>query len=183
MADFRTARSSLFHFMHFWFFFCQISKANWPTYIVQCGPPPPPKKKREQFAPFSVSDLSRFQSLLQRPIGSCLSTEFFAPVSTPIDYRHFTANQVLQLADLPKRLAQLQVEQFWLMGNTGTTPRLKTQLGEAYPLVLAGGKGWLMDDFQHTVNRLGLEQDVILLGYVDDQVLQWLYQNCISFAF
>ena len=77
--------------------------------------------------------------------------------------------------------------------NTGTTQKsaafaaglrpTQNQLGEAYPLVLAGGKGWLMDDFQHTVNRLGLEQDVILLGYVDDQVLQWLYQNCFAFVY
>ena len=43
----------------------------------------------EQFAHFTIWGLSRFQSLLQRPIGSCVSTECFAPVSTPIGLSPF----------------------------------------------------------------------------------------------
>ena len=40
-----------------------------------------------------------------------------------------------------------------------------------------------MDDFEQTVGEIGLQQDVVLLGYVDDQVLQWLYQNCFAFIY
>ena len=56
-------------------------------------------------------------------------------------------------------------------------------MGKMFPLVLAGGKGWLMDDFIKELESLDLQQEVILLGYVDDQVLQWLYRNCFAFLY
>jgi glycosyltransferase involved in cell wall biosynthesis len=37
-----------------------------------------------------------------------------------------------------------------------------------------------MDDFETEVGELGLRSHVILLGYVDDTALQWLYQNCVG---
>ncbi len=94
----------------------------------------------------------------------------------------------------PKQLTQLQPNEFWLTVGTleprknhqrllQAYARLKARLGQTYPLVLAGGKGWLMDDFHQTVNRLGLENDVIFLGYVDDLVLQWLYQHCFALVY
>ena len=51
------------------------------------------------------------------------------------------------------------------------------------PLVLAGGRGWLMDDFELLLQELDLQRDVILLGYVDDPTLQWLYQHCFAFVY
>jgi glycosyltransferase involved in cell wall biosynthesis len=91
-------------------------------------------------------------------------------------------------------LPLLKSECFWL--NVGTLEprknqrrllqayaRLKAHLGKTFPLVLAGGRGWLMDDFEKTIENLGLQQDVILLGYVDDTTLQWLYQNCFAFIY
>ena len=51
------------------------------------------------------------------------------------------------------------------------------------PLVLAGGNGWLIDGFERELDNLGLRDDVIMLGYVDDQSLQWLYQNCFAFVY
>jgi len=46
------------------------------------------------------------------------------------------------------------------------------------PLVLAGGKGWLMGDFQSYVAKLGISDRVILTGYITDAELIWLYCNC-----
>ena len=43
------------------------------------------------------------------------------------------------------------------------------------PLVLAGGKGWLMDEFA--------AEDVLLTGYVTDEELAWLYRNCFAFLY
>jgi glycosyltransferase involved in cell wall biosynthesis len=94
----------------------------------------------------------------------------------------------------PRTLPQLQPQQFWL--NTSTLEprknhvrllrayaRLKASEGQTFPLVLTGAKGWLMDDFEKTIDDLGLRQEVVLLGYVDDAALQWLYQNCFAFVY
>jgi glycosyltransferase involved in cell wall biosynthesis len=94
----------------------------------------------------------------------------------------------------PRRLAHLQPGRFWL--NVGTIEprknqrrllqayaRLKAQLGESFPLVLAGGNGWLMEDFGKFIDGLGLSGDVILPGYVEENELQWLYQNCFAFLY
>lgn len=96
--------------------------------------------------------------------------------------------------DRPVRVSHLQPNHFWL--NVGTLePRknhrrllqayakLKAHQGDMMPLVLAGGDGWMMSDFQNQLTELGLQQDVICLGYVDDIELQWLYQNCFSFIY
>ena len=94
----------------------------------------------------------------------------------------------------PVMLPQLQQDRFWL--NVGTLEprknhqrllqayaRLKTRLGQSFPLVLVGGRGWLMNDFEQVIDALELRQDVILLGYVDDDVLQWLYEHCFAFIY
>ena len=94
----------------------------------------------------------------------------------------------------PKRLAHLQPGRFWL--NVGTIEprknqrrllqayaRLKAQSGRSFPLVLAGGKGWLMEGFDKFIEELGLQDDVILPGYVEETELQWLYQNCFAFLY
>ena len=94
----------------------------------------------------------------------------------------------------PRRLADLLPGRFWL--NVGTIEprknhrrlllayaRLKKKSGGAFPLVLAGGKGWLMEEFGKFIEELGLQQDVIFLGYVEDTELQWLYQNCFAFLY
>jgi glycosyltransferase involved in cell wall biosynthesis len=51
--------------------------------------------------------------------------------------------------------------------------------GSRLPLVLAGGKGWLMDDFTGTGHPAG----VTLTGYVSDSELEWLYRNCFGFVY
>jgi glycosyltransferase involved in cell wall biosynthesis len=50
-------------------------------------------------------------------------------------------------------------------------------------LVHTGGSGWLIKDFKDQVRKLNLHDDVILLGYVNDTTLHWLYQNCFAFVY
>jgi glycosyltransferase involved in cell wall biosynthesis len=91
----------------------------------------------------------------------------------------------------PKTLEHVPSGGFWL--NVGTIEPRKNQrrLIEAYarylaaggtpmPLVLAGGKGWLMEDFQSHLAKLGISQQVIMTGYVTDDELIWLYRNCYA---
>jgi len=91
----------------------------------------------------------------------------------------------------PETIRDIPSGAYWL--SVGTIEPRKNQrfLVEAYarylqrggrsmPLVLAGGKGWLMDDFQKQVCELGLADSVIMTGYVSDDELIWLYRNCYA---
>lgn len=91
----------------------------------------------------------------------------------------------------PKLLDGVSSGMFWL--NVGTIEPRKNQhcLAAAYarylgaggtpmPLVFAGGAGWLMEDFQAYLRKLGIEEKVIMTGYVSDDELVWLYRNCFA---
>lgn len=91
----------------------------------------------------------------------------------------------------PKALEGVSPGKYWL--NVGTIEPRKNQhrLAEAYarylslggeqmPLVLAGGKGWLMDDFCSHLSMLGVEGQVVMTGYASDDELIWLYRNCYA---
>jgi len=89
---------------------------------------------------------------------------------------------------------QIEEGKFWLcvgtleprknhLGLLRAYARHKARFGKVLPLVHAGGPGWLMDDFKEQVRKMNLQDDVILLGYVSDQALQWLYQNCFAFVY
>jgi glycosyltransferase involved in cell wall biosynthesis len=97
-------------------------------------------------------------------------------------------------APRPEKIQSLSENGFWLTVGM-LEPRknhhrllkayalLQKDVGKTFPLVLAGGQGWLMDDFEKNLDDLGLRQDVIILGYVDDETLAWLYQNCFAFIY
>ncbi len=83
----------------------------------------------------------------------------------------------------PERFAHLRPESFWLSVGTIEPRKNQRRLLEAYrkvgsplPLVLAGGEGWLMDEF-------AAAQGVELTGYVSDAELEWLYRNCFGFLY
>lgn len=91
----------------------------------------------------------------------------------------------------PKVLEGVVPGKYWL--NVGTIEPRKNQYrlveayarylalgGEPMPLVLAGGKGWLMDDFQKHLSELAIEAHVVMTGYVSDDELIWLYRNCYA---
>src|ERR1044072_8008139 len=50
-------------------------------------------------------------------------------------------------------------------------------------LVIAGGQGWLMDDFASLIKQKGLEERVCLTGYLEDEDLCGLYSACRAFVY
>lgn len=91
----------------------------------------------------------------------------------------------------PKALAKIVPGKFWLV--VGTIEPRKNQLmlskayarylalgGEPMPLVFAGGKGWLMENFNQDLQTLGITDKVIFTGYVSDAELVWLYKSCFA---
>jgi glycosyltransferase involved in cell wall biosynthesis len=91
----------------------------------------------------------------------------------------------------PACLKNLAGQEFWLSVGT-IEPRKNQRLliqafarylqagGRPMPLVLAGGKGWLMEDFEDHITKLGIREHVILTGYVSDDEMIWLFRNCFA---
>lgn len=93
-----------------------------------------------------------------------------------------------------KKPENLESNQFWLtVGTLEPRKNLRRLLRAfsifikkaevSYPLVLAGGEGWLEDDLQEFIQNLNLIDNVKLLGYVSDEELSWLYSNCFGFIY
>jgi glycosyltransferase involved in cell wall biosynthesis len=91
----------------------------------------------------------------------------------------------------PDRLAAISADGFWLSVGTIEPRKNQRRLAQAYarfralggapmPLVLAGGSGWLMDDFAQQLKEMGVAKDVVMTGYVTDDELIWLYRNCYA---
>nr|WP_279343412.1 glycosyltransferase family 1 protein [Fundidesulfovibrio terrae] len=90
----------------------------------------------------------------------------------------------------PKRLRGVAPGQYWLCVGTIEPRKNQERLFEALSklpgnrqLVLAGGRGWLMEDVARRLADLGLTGRVKLTGYVDDAELAWLYANCFGFVY
>jgi len=91
----------------------------------------------------------------------------------------------------PKGLDGIPAGGYWLSVGTMEPRKNQRRLAEAYarylalggtpmPLVLAGGRGWLMEDFQKHLSELGIVAHVVMTGYVTDDELIWLYRNCYA---
>ncbi|NLL77154.1 MAG: glycosyltransferase family 4 protein [Clostridiales bacterium] len=50
-------------------------------------------------------------------------------------------------------------------------------------LCIAGGYGWMEENFKHRIVELGLTQDVVVTGYVTDAELSNLYRYCFGFVY
>lgn len=50
-------------------------------------------------------------------------------------------------------------------------------------LVIAGGQGWLMDDFMSSISARGLDDRIQFTGYVCDEDLAALYSSCTAFVY
>jgi len=95
-------------------------------------------------------------------------------------------------APRPERFGQLEPAGFWLSVGSLEPRKNHRRLLEAYarsgsalPLVLAGGKGWLMDDLREDL-AAGLGErarGIVPAGYVSDSELEWLYRNCFGFLY
>lgn len=88
----------------------------------------------------------------------------------------------------------LTPHEFWLTVGTLEPRKNLRRLLRAYtilvkkkvnifPLVLAGGKGWHEDGLEELIRQLDIEKHVKIIGYVKDEQLAWLYQNCFSFIY
>jgi len=94
----------------------------------------------------------------------------------------------------PKALAGIEAGKFWLCVGTIEPRKNHERLFAAYaawrretggdmPLVLAGGKGWLMEDVARIAHELGIAEHLVFTGYVSDAELAWLYAECFAFLY
>src|SRR5678815_3400867 len=72
-----------------------------------------------------------------------------------------------------KNLHQLVTAFDQMLRNTSLSPRL----------VIAGGKGWMMNDFGQFIDKKGLTDRVCLTGYLQDEDLCALYSSCAAFIY
>jgi glycosyltransferase involved in cell wall biosynthesis len=61
--------------------------------------------------------------------------------------------------------------------------QLPTELREQYPLVLAGNKGWLIDELMHEINDASLIDNIVVTGYLPQDVLCDLFSSAKLFAY
>jgi glycosyltransferase involved in cell wall biosynthesis len=91
----------------------------------------------------------------------------------------------------PTELKGIEPGNFWLSVGTIEPRKNHDRLLQAFarylaaggrpmPLVLAGGKGWLMEEFAGRLAALGISDHVVLTGYITDETLAWLYENCYA---
>jgi glycosyltransferase involved in cell wall biosynthesis len=131
----------------------------------------------------SISDYSRAHFLKLFPHFPAERVRVVYPCS------RFSVSTAKEAA--PAALKHLAPQSFWLSVGTIEPRKNQRMLAQAYarylqaggapmPLVLAGGKGWLMDDFQDYVASLDLADHLILTGYVSDEEMIWLYRNCYA---
>ena len=74
----------------------------------------------------------------------------------------------------PRKNLRRLVEAFeQLLRSTSLSPKL----------VIAGGQGWLMDDFVSLIKQKRLEDRVCLTGYLQDEDLCGLYSTCAAFVY
>lgn len=57
------------------------------------------------------------------------------------------------------------------------------KVSEKMKLCIAGGRGWLEDNFKKKIASLGLEDNVVVTGYVSEAELSNLYRFCHSFLY
>lgn len=50
-------------------------------------------------------------------------------------------------------------------------------------LCIAGGYGWMQENFKNDIAELGLVDDVVVTGYVSDAELSNLYRSCFAFVY
>lgn len=88
----------------------------------------------------------------------------------------------------------LEAQEYFLAVGTIEPRKNYTTLLKAYKLYkentshynklcIAGGYGWMEDNFKQKIADLGLTEDVIVTGYVSDEELANLYRHCFAFVY
>jgi alpha-1,3-rhamnosyl/mannosyltransferase len=60
---------------------------------------------------------------------------------------------------------------------------LPSSLRKGKPLVLAGGSGWLMEEFDEQIQKLKIHSTVLKLGYIPTEDLPALYCGAVAFIY
>lgn len=98
------------------------------------------------------------------------------------------------LIEKPHRFDLLREKNFWLILGTIEPRKNHLRLLEAYarlkvdghtqkPLVIAGQMGWRVDGFHNKIEEMGLQDDVIITGYVSEGEADWLLNNAFSLCY
>lgn len=103
---------------------------------------------------------------------------------------------LLKEEDNPRLLDNFSVEKENFLLSVGTIEPRKnyTTLLKAYKLYkentsdykklcIAGGYGWMEENFKQKIADLNLERDVVVTGYVSDAELSNLYRYCFAFVY
>lgn len=110
-----------------------------------------------------------------------------------VDFERFKPLEDKELLNKVKEKYGIDKEYFLYLGTLEPRKNL-VRLVQAYAeakkgkedfpcLVLAGGKGWMYEEIFHTVQTLGLEQDVLFTGYVADEEVSVLMAGAFAFCF
>lgn len=110
-----------------------------------------------------------------------------------VDFDRFKPLEDKELLNKVKEKYGINKEYFLYLGTLEPRKNL-VRLVQAYAeakkgkedfpyLILAGGKGWMYEEIFHTVQTLGLEQDVLFTGYVADEEVPVLMAGAFAFCF
>jgi len=61
--------------------------------------------------------------------------------------------------------------------------RISHQIDRGLQLVIAGGEGWLTNDFDRLLRESHSRQRILMTGYLDDEELRSLYSSCRIFVY
>ncbi len=146
-------------------------------------------KRADKFICISQStrhDLHRYFNITQdktQVIYNGINHDFFYPLSESdkmqarqwITGRGIEGRFVLYVGTLEPRKN--------LLGICHAMAELKHKRQLTFKLAVAGMPGWLSDDNTTVIEKLGLIDDIVFLGFVSDIQLTWLYNTASMFVF
>jgi len=109
------------------------------------------------------------------PNPQCLRVEDPLLLSRVCRKYHLPAHFILFVGSLEPRKNLLRL--------VAAYARIASTLRKDVHLVVAGGAGWLSEDLQPTVQRLGVTEQVHFVGYVPEEDLPALYSLATVFAY
>lgn len=144
-----------------------------------------------------------FKVLFSKTIKSCYKIVVISQ-STKLDlmkYYHVPENKITVIypsfskVDTRAHKPKIQIKKPYILYLGTLEPRkniiliirafhqLKSMSLFPYQLIIAGKKGWGFKEIFDTIDKLGLEKDVIFTGYVSDAERKYLYKNAELFIY
>lgn len=123
--------------------------------------------------------------------------ELYPKVANRIDYIYPGVNQWVKLEnkDQASVLEKYNIDYDYILSLGTLEPRknhtntikafneFKRKTLSPLKLVVIGKKGWFFEEIYETVTKLGLDEEVIFLGYVPNQDLNTIIKNAKAFVF